>query len=120
MKEEKLVSLCNCSLTFYYVWQTLDPLRTTDPQQNDWWVMLFAFVVLYSTDSEHRTGATRQIFKAKQSRFIWECVRAVQLCDPYELYTVSKGLLLRILKWKKKGKFFSLYQVISRTFALDT
>lgn len=36
MKEEKLVSLCSFSLTFYYVWQTLDPLRATDPQQNDW------------------------------------------------------------------------------------
>lgn len=69
-KKKKLVSLWNYTLKLYRVWQTFDPLRAIDPQQNVWRVVLFALVVLHPTDSEQRTGRHNSqliFFKAKQS-----------------------------------------------------
>lgn len=79
------VSLWKFILKRFHVWQTLDPLRTTDPLQNVWWVLLFAFVILHSTDilpqNKEQGGTIPSSYFSSEAinRFIWECVYVVHL-----------------------------------------
>lgn len=60
------------------------------------------------------------IFKAKQSIDSYENVCKLFRTKTHTSRTVSKGIYLRSLKWKREiGEFISLCQVISWTFTLD-
>lgn len=116
------MSLWNFTFKMFRVWQTLDLLRTTDPLKKclvSHTVCLRHILLTLRLRTKNRAPQfPAHIFKAKQSIDSYENVCELFICKTYKPCTVSQGLLLRSLKWKRNiGEFISLRQVISWTFA---
>lgn len=113
-EKKKLERLWNWTFKLFHVWQTLDPLRTIDPLQNVWWVILFAFVILQYTLPTLRlrtkNGAPQfptHIFKAKQSIDLYENVCKLFSCKTHTSLVPSlRGFSWEV--WNGKEKLVNL------------